>query len=203
LAAALTARADVPVILVLGDSLSSAHGMATNDGWVDLMDRRLETENYPYRIVNASVGGETTGGGRARLPAALRTHRPEIVVLELGGNDGLLGFPITELQANLDLLVQMSMDTGAQVLLVGMMIPPNYGPVYAEQFASAFSAIAERYQLPLVPFLLEGVALNPALMQADGIHPTAAAQPRLLETVWAELEPLLVDKPTHASATDQ
>lgn len=194
LAAMPTARADVPVILVLGDSLSAAHGMATEDGWVSLLDRRLQTEGYPYQVVNASVGGETTSGARARLPVALRTHRPEIVVLELGGNDGLLGFPITEFQANLDSLVQMSVDAGAQVLIVGMMIPPNYGPVYAQQFASTYPDIAERYQLPVVPFLLEGVALNPTLMQADGIHPTAEAQPRLLETVWPQLEPLLAHR---------
>ncbi len=185
--------ADGPVILVLGDSLSAAFGMATAEGWVSLLEQRLAEQGYAHRVVNASISGDTSVGGRARLPAALQSHDPAIVILELGGNDGLLGMPIADIRANLEALVEMSMEAGARVLLLGIQIPPNYGPVYAEQFAALYPTVAERYQLSLVPFLLEGIALDPELMQGDRIHPKAAAQPLILDLVWPELEPLLVE----------
>ncbi len=186
------ARPDGKTILVVGDSISAAYGLKLETGWVSLLQARLNAQGYGYRTVNASVSGETTAGGLARLPRALALHQPAIVIVELGGNDGLRGLPLATTRANLDRIVTLSQQAGAQVLLVGMRIPPNYGPRYAEEFAHVFSDLARRRKLPLIPFLLERVALDPALMQADGIHPTAAGQPALLETVWPKLAKLLV-----------
>jgi acyl-CoA thioesterase I len=180
-----------PTILVLGDSISAAYGIQRDEGWVAQLETRVAALAQPWRVVNASLSGETTGGGLARLPAALAAHRPEIVVIELGGNDGLRGYPVDRIRENLSRLVGLARDAGSRVLLVGMEIPPNYGARYTEAFAGAFRDVAARHGVPLVPFLLDGVALEPGLMQADGIHPTAAAQPLLLEAVWEHLAPLL------------
>jgi len=185
------ARADPPVILVVGDSLSAAYGIRLEQGWVSLLQRRLEAEGYGYRVVNASTSGETTGGALARLPRALERHRPAIVVLELGANDGLRGLPISQVRANFDAMLQLSRAAGARILLIGMHIPPNYGPAYTSAFDSMYRELAPADDPPLVPFLLDGVALDDSLMQADGLHPNAAAQPRLLDTVWPKLKPLL------------
>jgi acyl-CoA thioesterase-1 len=183
--------ASPPTVLVLGDSLSAAFGIRVEQGWVALLQARLRTKGYGHRVVNASSSGETTGGALARLPRALATHRPAIVIVELGGNDGLRGLPIADIRANLDAIVQRSRQAGAKVLLVGMRIPPNYGGPYSRQFHELFGEVAQKHRLPLVPFFLERVALSDSLMQDDGIHPTVAAQPILLDEVWPRLEPLL------------
>jgi acyl-CoA thioesterase I len=178
-------------ILVLGDSLSAAYGIAQARGWVALLGERLKREQLNYIVANASVSGDTTAGGRARLGAALERHRPAIVILELGGNDGLRGLPIAQMKANLDAMIAQSRKAGAQVVLVGMRIPPNYGPDYADAFAAAYDELAKRRKTALVPFFLEDLTARPELFQADRIHPTAAAQPLMLERVWTALSPLL------------
>jgi acyl-CoA thioesterase-1 len=178
-------------ILVFGDSLSAALGIRPEQGWVALLARRIQSQGYGYEVVNASVSGETSSGGLQRLPRALELHRPGIVILELGANDGLRGLPVEEMRANLARMVHLSQAAGARVLLVGIRIPPNYGPRYSDQFAGSFPALAQQNHLPLVPFLLENVALNPALMQEDGMHPNAAGEPAVLENVWPHLKPLL------------
>ena len=185
------ARAELPGILILGDSLSAAYGINPSQGWVTLLGRRLTEQGIGYRIHNASISGETTVGGVSRLPALLAEHRPAVVVIELGANDGLRGFPIDRTEENLKRLVRLSLDTGARVLLVGVRLPPNYGAAYGGRFQAVFRAAAESEGVPLVPMLLDGVAEDWGLMQADGYHPTAAAQPRMLDTVWAGLGPLL------------
>ena len=182
---------DRPVILVLGDSLSAGYGLRPGEGWVSLLERRLDAQGYEYRVVNASVSGETTVGGLERLPRALELHRPAIVVIELGGNDGLRGLPVAELEANLSALISDSREAGARVLLAGIRIPTNYGPRYTEQFFAVYQTLADRHGTALVPFFLEGVALRDHLFQDDGIHPDAAALPVLLDNVWPVLEPLL------------
>jgi acyl-CoA thioesterase-1 len=179
-------------ILVLGDSISAGYGIKVEEGWVSLLTQRLKTKGYGYRVVNASVSGETTSGGVNRLPRAVALHKPAIVVLELGGNDGLRGLPIATSRANLTRMIELAQKSGARVLMVGMKIPPNYGPRYSGEFERMFTDLAKRYQLPLVPFFLDFVALDAALMQADGIHPNAKGQPRLLENLWPKLEPMLM-----------
>jgi acyl-CoA thioesterase I len=181
-------------ILVLGDSLSAAYGIRPEQGWVALLTQRLQAQGYGYEVINASVSGETSSGGLQRLPRALQIHHPGVVILELGANDGLRGLPLAVTRDSLTKIVQLSRAAGGRVLLVGMRIPPNYGPRYATEFASLFPEIAKQYRLPLVPFLLDKVALDPALMQEDGLHPNARGEPRVLETVWQELEPLLRKK---------
>ncbi len=176
---------------MLGDSLSAAYGIRADQGWVALLQSRLGVKGYGHRVVNASSSGETTGGALARLPRALARHRPTIVVVELGGNDGLRGLPVADIRRNLDSIIRLAQEAGARVLLVGMRIPPNYGPAYTQQFDRLIPDVARQHRLPFVPFLLEGVALDEGLMQEDGFHPTAAAQPRLLAQVWPHLEPLL------------
>ena len=178
-------------ILVFGDSLSAAFGIRPEQGWVALLTQRLQAQGYGYQIVNASVSGETTEGGVARLPRALQLHRPGIVVLELGANDALRGLPLASTRANLEQMVHEARDAGAGILLVGIRIPPNYGARYGEQFANIFPDLAKQYHLPLVPFLLQDVALNPARMQEDGMHPNAAGETVVLETVWPYLQPLI------------
>ncbi|MEQ8859369.1 MAG: arylesterase [Pseudomonadales bacterium] len=178
-------------ILVLGDSISAGYGIQREQGWVERLQERLDGHDNGWTVVNASVSGETTGGGLARLPDALASHRPDLVILELGGNDGLRGYPIARIRGNLDRMVRLVQEAGAVALVVGMQIPPNYGPRYTQAFAGVFTEVAERHGAPLVPFLLERVALQPQLMQSDGIHPTADAQPLLLDTVWPHLAPLL------------
>ncbi len=190
--AAIPARAETPTILVFGDSISAGYGLPrVEQGWVALLQAKLKKEGYGYEVVNASVSGETTGGGLARLPRALSLHHPSIVILELGGNDGLRALPIAPMRANLARMAELSTAAGAKVVLVGMRIPPNYGPQYTEQFSRVYAQIAHDEHLALVPFLLDGVALTPTLMQDDGIHPNGAGQPRLLENVWPALAPLL------------
>lgn len=176
---------------MLGDSLSAGYGIDVRAGWVTLLAQRLHEQGYPHAVVNASISGDTTAGGRARLPDALKRHRPGILVLELGANDGLRGLSLNETRANLDAMIKSAQSAGTRVLLVGIHLPPNYGPAYTKKFHAIYQGLAQTYNLPLVPFLLEGVALAPELMQADGLHPRAAAQPRLLDNVWPYLEPLL------------
>lgn len=186
------APAEAPVILVFGDSISAGYGLArVEQGWVALLQRRLKEQEYGYQVVNASVSGETTAGGLARLPRALMLHQPKIVILELGGNDGLRALPIAQMRANLVHMIDLSTAAGAKVLLLGMRMPPNYGPDFTEQFRSCYSDVARDKKLPLVPFLLNNIALSPNLMQADGIHPNELGQPQLLANVWPSLQPLL------------
>ena len=185
------ARAESPVILVLGDSLSAGYGIPVEKGWVSLLQRRLVERGFPYRVVNASISGDTTSGGLSRLPAALELHRPAIVILELGANDGLRGQPPMAMSRNLSQMIERSQQAGARVLLAEMRIPPNYGPLYAQKFQATFGELAQHYAIPLIPFLLDGVAGNPALIQDDGLHPRAEAQPQILDNVWAVLEPAL------------
>ena len=182
-------------ILVFGDSLSAAYGIRPEQGWVALLTQRLQAQGYGYEVVNASVSGETTSGGLERLPRALQLHQPGIVVLELGANDALRGLPLSGTRANLAQMVRLSQEAGARVLLVGLRIPPNYGPRYTEEFAGVFPGLAKQYHLPLVPFLLQDVALNPARMQEDGMHPNAAGEAPILDTVWPYLKPLLKKNP--------
>ena len=178
-------------ILVFGDSLSAAYGIRPEQGWVALLTQRLQAQGYGYQIVNASVSGETSSGGLERLPRALGLHQPELVILELGANDGLRGLPVGATRENLAQMVRLSQAAGARVLLVGIRIPPNYGGRYTEEFARMFPALADQYRLPLVPFLLEKVALDPARMQPDGMHPSAQGEPPVLDTLWPYLKPLL------------
>lgn len=178
-------------VLVIGDSLSAAHQIPPPQGWVALLEKQLQREELDYRVVNASISGDTTLGGLNRLPAALARHSPRIVILELGANDGLRGLPITAMRQNLETMIRLSKDAGARVLLIGMQLPPNYGPDYTRSFQETYQTLATSHRLALVPFLLERVATRRELMQDDNLHPTAAAQPLLLETVWSALRPLL------------
>jgi len=192
LISAMPARAEAPVILVFGDSLSAGYGLAhVEQGWVELLRSKLKDAGYGYQVINASVSGETTAGGLARLPRALSLHQPQIVILELGGNDGLRALPVDQMHANLSRMVELSLADHARVLLLGMRIPPNYGPEYTEQFRAEFARIARDEQVSLVPFLLAEVALTPSLMQADGVHANEAGQPKLLDAVWPTLQPML------------
>ena len=178
-------------ILVFGDSLSAAHGIRPEEGWVALLAQRLHAQGYGYQIVNASESGETSSGGLERLPRALQNHRPALVIVELGANDGLRGLPLSGSRQNLAHMVRLSQAAGARVLLAGMRLPPNLGPRYTEEFARIFPDLANQYHPPLVPFLLDRVALDPELMQDDGLHPNAKGQPRILDNVWPYLQPLL------------
>jgi acyl-CoA thioesterase I len=189
--ASASAQAEAPVILVFGDSISAGYGLPLEQGWVELLRSRLKAQGYGYQVVNASVSGETTAGGLARLPRALELHHPSIVILELGGNDGLRGLPIAQMRTNLTQMTSSSTAAGAKVLLLGMRMPPNYGPEYTKQFAMVFSDLASEKKISLVPFLLTDIALSPALLQADDIHPNAQGQPILLDNVWPTLKPLL------------
>ena len=194
LPAAAPAAANAPVVLVLGDSLSAEYGLARGSGWVALLAQRLAGQGLAARVVNASISGDTTAGGRTRLPALLKTHRPAVVVIELGGNDALRGLPLDSTQANLAAMTQAAQQAGARVLLAGMQVPPNYGADYGQRFAAVFGAVAKAEGAALVPFLLKGVAdrANPLeLFQPDRIHPLAAAHPIILDNVWPALLPLL------------
>ena len=178
-------------ILIVGDSISAGFGLDTRLGWVSLLEQRLEREGHDDRVVNASISGDTSAGGQARLPALLTEHKPDVVIVELGGNDGLRGQPPAQLQQNLAAMIDAAKTAGAKVLLLGMQLPPNYGPRYTEAFAGVYTQLADEKQIALVPFFLEGVGGHPELMQADGLHPAAAAQKRLLDNVWPALKPLL------------
>ncbi|UCJ15671.1 arylesterase [Pseudomonas sp. MM211] len=183
--------AQAGAVLVVGDSISAAFGMDTRQGWVHLLDERLQGDGFEHQLVNASISGDTSAGGAARLPALLAEHKPDLVIVELGGNDGLRGLPPSQLQQNLASMVDASREAGAKVLLLGMRIPPNYGERYTTAFAKVYDDLAAEKNIPLVPFLLEGVGGVDTLMQDDGVHPAVEAQPLLLENVWPTLKPLL------------
>jgi acyl-CoA thioesterase I len=180
-----------PTILIVGDSISAGYGLPPNSGWTTLLQQRLTAEHYPHRVVNASISGDTTAGGQARLAVLLAQQRPAITVIELGGNDGLRGGSLEAMRANLDAMVVAAQKAGTRVLLVGMQLPPNYGPAYVRQFNATYAEVAKARHAALVPFLFEGFADDDTLFQPDRIHPLLAAQPRLLDNVWRELKPLL------------
>ncbi|PCO04503.1 arylesterase [Microbulbifer flavimaris] len=200
LLAPLTA-ARAGTLLVLGDSISAAYGLEQADGWVELLQSRLEEAGEAVKVVNASVSGETTSGGLARLPRLLDEHKPRWMILELGGNDGLRGYPPQALQRNLQRMIRLAQDEDVEVLLLGMRMPPNYGQAYTEAFAGVYPKVAEAEQVPLVPFFLEPIALKEGAMQTDGIHPTAEAQPALLDHVWPCVQQLLEEGVNTESCT--
>lgn len=179
------------MLLVLGDSLSAAHGIAQNQGWVALLQQRLAAQKQAVQVINASISGETTAGGRARIDELLQRHRPDVVIVELGGNDGLRGLPIAQISDNLDHIIKAAKKQHAQVLLLGMRLPPNYGPAYTREFHDTFRKLAKRRHVALVPFMLEGIIGKEDAFQADGIHPTAAMQTFILGNIWPALQPLL------------
>ncbi|WP_315807550.1 arylesterase [Pseudomonas sp. C9-3] len=187
----ITQQAAAQTLLVVGDSISAGLGLDTSLGWVSLLDKRLKEQGFDYQVVNASISGDTTAGGLARLPALLSEQKPKLVVIELGGNDGLRGMAPAQLQQNLASMVDQSRQAGAKVILLGMRLPPNYGQRYTDAFAKVFDSVASEQKVPLVPFFLEGVGGVQDMMQADGIHPAVAAQPKLLDNVWPTLKPLL------------
>ena len=180
-----------PVLLVMGDSLSAGYGLDTGSGWVALLQKRLQDRHMDWKVVNASISGETTAGGVSRLPSLLGRDQPKVVVVELGGNDALRGLSLAATESNLRSIVSACQLSGARVLLVGMRIPPNYGPAYTKGFEAIFPRVAQMQHTPLVPFLLAGVVGHPDWFQSDNIHPTARAQPVMLDTVWPQLKPLL------------
>ena len=180
-----------PVILVMGDSLSASHGIDQQRGWVSLLAARLQREGFPYRVVNTSISGETTAGGLSRLDPALARHQPAIVIIELGANDGLRGLPLTQMRNNLQKMIVDAKNHGARVLLIGMRLPPNYGPRYTRAFQNIYLELTKENGIAVLPFLLEGVSEKREWMQPDNLHPVAAAQPKLLENVWPALLPLL------------
>jgi len=185
------ATASAATLLVYGDSLSAAYGLPQEQGWVHLLAQRLHAEKLDYKVANASLSGETTDGGRNRIEAALRTHRPALVIVELGANDGLRGASLEAMRGNLEAIIDACRRSQARVLLVGIRMPPNYGAIYTEKFQGVFGAVAKSRKVPLVPSLLDGFSTNRELFQADGIHPAAAAQPVMLDTIWKGLRPLL------------
>ncbi|MBD9678145.1 arylesterase [Pseudomonas sp. PDM18] len=187
----ITQQAAAQTLLVVGDSISAGLGLDTSLGWVNLLDKRLKEQGFDYQVVNASISGDTTAGGLARLPALLSEQKPKLVVIELGGNDGLRGMAPAQLQQNLSGMVEQSQKSGAKVILLGMRLPPNYGQRYTDAFAKVFDSVASEQKIALVPFFLEGVGGVQDMMQADGIHPAVAAQPKLLDNVWPTLKPLL------------
>lgn len=178
-------------LLVLGDSLSAGYGVKVDATWVALLEQRLAKQGYGYRVINASISGETTGGARSRLPRALDLHKPAVVIIELGGNDGLRGLPLKQVRGNFEYLIETSQAARAKVVLVGMRMPPNYGAEYANSFHALYGELAKKYDVPVVDFFLDGVALDDTLMQADGIHPNATAQPKLLDNLWPALSKVL------------
>lgn len=188
---ASVSQANSPVILVIGDSLSAAYGIDQEDGWIALLQNRLKEQGYPHTVINASISGDTTYGGLNRLPAAIERHAPAVVLLELGGNDGLRGFNFNQTHSNLSRMIKLGREAGSQVLLLGMMMPPNFGKAFSERFLQLYKELAVSESVPLVPFFLEGVADRPELMQQDGIHPLAEGQSRMLDNVWPYLKPLL------------
>jgi acyl-CoA thioesterase I len=185
----LPAGAYAGTILVVGDSLSAAYGMATEAGWVAQLQKRLQAQGFDYTVVNASISGDTTAGGRTRLPKALAQHRPDIVIIELGGNDGLRGLPVDQMKRNLAAMIEAAKRANARVVLVGVMLPPNYGPAYNERFTRVYAELAKEQRVPLVPVLIDGLSVDD--FQADGIHPTSTAQSRMLENVWPVLKSVL------------
>lgn len=194
LAGASNAYSAPKTLLVLGDSLSAEYGLARGTGWVALMEQRLQQKKLDVTVVNASISGETSSGGRARLPALLNKYHPEIVVIELGANDGLRGLPVAAADANFRAMAAAAKTAGARVLLVGMRMPPNYGRDYAEQFYAMYGKLATELKLPLVPFMLQGIAEKTDLFQADRMHPLAAAHPTILNNIWPTLSPMITAK---------
>jgi acyl-CoA thioesterase-1 len=189
--APLTAQGAAPTLVVVGDSISAGYGLPAGAGWVDLLAARLKERGYPQRIVNASITGDTTAGGRARLPALLKQHRPAIVVVELGGNDGLRGGDLKATRENLDAMVTTIQRAGAKVLIIGMRLPPNYGPAYTREFETLYMAVSNAHKAALLPYFFDGFGEHNEMFQPDRIHPTTAAQRRLLDNVWPTLLPLL------------
>lgn len=193
-ASALSANAvQAATILIFGDSISAAYGIQREQGWVALLERRLASYGSQYRVVNASMSGETTGGGLARLPKALEDHDPDLLIIELGGNDGLRGYPVANIHRNLARMIEAADPRRRDVLLVAMQIPPNYGPRYTQAFREVFTDLTDSYNVALANDFIEAVALQPELMQDDGIHPTAAGQPMLLDALWPTIKRLLND----------
>ena len=180
-----------PVILLVGDSVSAGYGLPTGAGWATLLQQRLDARHLSYRVVNASISGDTTAGGRARLGALLAQHRPAITIIELGGNDGLRGGSLDAMRANLDAMTAAAQNAGSRVVLVGIRVPPNYGAAYGERFAAIYAEVARTRKVALVPFLFEGFAADDAMFQADRIHPLASAQAKMLDNVWPSIAPLL------------
>jgi acyl-CoA thioesterase-1 len=181
-------------IVVVGDSLSSGYGIAAEQSWVAMLEDRLQAEGYGYRVVNASIAGDTSAGGLARLPRLLAAHEAHLVVIELGGNDGLRGQPVAMVRDNLAKMIELSKESGAEVVLAGIQIPPNYGQTYTQALAAIYPELAVRFEVPLIEFILEDVALNRELMQPDGIHPNAAGQKVVFANVWRVLSPLLAPR---------
>ncbi len=187
----LHSHAEPPVILVLGDSLSAGYGIDRDAGWVNLLQNRLHEQNYSHRVINASISGDTTANGLARLPLALERFNPSIIIIELGGNDGLRGLRIDQSRHNLSRMIDLAQADDCRVLLLGMMLPPNFGRSYTQKFLQIYQDLAAESSLPLVPFFLAGVVNRPEWMQKDSLHPRAEAQPRMLENVWVVLQPML------------
>jgi len=185
------ANAANPTILIYGDSLSAAYGLKKSQGWVALLQKKLAAQHYQYTVINASMSGETTSGGLSRISNTLTKTKPNIIIIELGANDGLRGLPVKEMKANLDAIIKQSKKTNSKVLLIGMKIPPNYGPQYTEAFSDAYPQLSQQHQVALVPFMLDNIAAKPTLIQDDGLHPNALAQPILLDNIWSTLQPLL------------
>jgi acyl-CoA thioesterase-1 len=190
-AATLNAWAADPVILVVGDSISAGYGLPAGTGWVTLLQQRLAAGHYPHTVVNASISGDTTAGGRARFDSLLARYHPAVTVIELGGNDGLRGGSVDAMRQNLDAMTAAAQKAGSRVLVVGMRMPPNYGPAYVQRFDATFAEVAKARKSALVPFLFEGFGDDEAMFQPDRVHPTVAAQPKVLDNVWRELKPLL------------
>jgi acyl-CoA thioesterase-1 len=185
------AQPSTPAILVFGDSLSAGYGIRVEQGWVSLLARKISQLGYGFRVINASISGETTEGGLGRLPHALDVQQPRILVLELGANDGLRSLPLASTRDNLDKMITLAQARGITLLLIGLRMPPNYGERYTTAFYDMYGELAQAHRIALLPFLLDRVALDPALMQADGLHPNEQGQPQLLDNVWPKLEPLL------------
>jgi acyl-CoA thioesterase-1 len=194
--AALAETTSKPVILVFGDSLSAAYGIPKEKGWVNLLAQRVKDNQLPYEVANASVSGETTAGGLSRLPAALQQFKPSIVVIELGANDGLRGLPTDAMKNNLEKMIQASRRINAKVVLLGMFIPPNYGPKYTNGFKAVYLDLSEKYKTPFVPFFLDGISGHSDLVLEDGLHPNVNAQAKILENVWPTLKPLFASNIT-------
>jgi acyl-CoA thioesterase-1 len=194
-----TAQIDAPQILIVGDSLSAGYGMKTEESWVALLRQRLKEKSFSYQIINASISGNTTGNGLLQLKSLLKKYQPEIVLIELGGNDGLRGLSLTSIKDNLRKMIELAQSNNARVILAGIRLPPNYGLKYTQAFYEIFLQLAKHSQVDLIPFFLEGVGDNRNLMQADGIHPTAQAQPIILDVTWPYIEALLNKKETSSS----
>lgn len=185
------AIAENPKILIYGDSLSAAYGIPQQQGWATLLQKKLQLEQYRYDVINASISGETSSGGASRIASTLKQIKPKIIILELGANDGLRGLPIKEMTGNLSAIIQQSKKSGAKILLIGMRIPPNYGPQYTEAFNQTYQKLSLEHKISLVPFMLDNIAAKPNLIQEDGLHPNVLGQPLILENIWPKLQRLL------------